>query len=233
MSIPVDLSRHRWYNALGRLAGASLKKLDHLIKVLDHEFPDPKVELDHKTPLQLLVATILSAQCTDERVNKVTPHLFKKYKTAKDYARADLAVLEQEVRSTGFYKNKAKNIIGCCRVLVEKHGGKIPQTMDELIELPGVWRKTANVILGNCFGQPAIVVDTHVRRVSLRLELTQSDDPDQIEKELERLFPKPLWTRVSHQLLLHGRYICKAQKPRCPECDLKPICGFFKKTQKA
>lgn len=203
-------------------------KLDHLIKVLDREFPDPKVELHCRTPLELLIATILSAQCTDERVNKVTPHLFKKYKSAKDYAKADTAVLEQEIRSTGFYKNKAKNIIGCCRALVEKHGGKIPDTMDELIELPGVWRKTAGVILGNCFGQPAIVVDTHVRRVSQRLELTRSDDPDEIEKDLGRLIPSRKWTRVSHQLLLHGRYICKAKTPRCSECELKPICGYYK-----
>jgi len=205
-----------------------MNKLDHLLKVLDHEFPDPKVELHHKTPLELLVATILSAQCTDERVNKVTPHLFKKYKTAKDYAKADPAVLEQEIRSTGFYKNKAKSIIGCCRVLVEKHNGRIPQTMEELVELPGVWRKTANVILGNCFGRPAIVVDTHVRRVSQRLALTRSDDPDEIEAELGRFIPEKKWSRVSLQLLLHGRYVCTAKKPNCPDCDLKPICGYFK-----
>jgi endonuclease-3 len=207
-----------------------LKKIDYLIKVLDREFPDPKVELRSSNPLELLVATILSAQCTDDRVNKVTPHLFKKYKSAKDYAKADPAVLEQEIRSTGFYKNKAKNIIGCCRVLVEKFGGKIPQTMDELIELPGVWRKTAGVIIGNCFGQPAIVVDTHVRRVSQRLGLTRSDDPDDIENDLGRLIPNKKWTRVSHQLLLHGRYICKAKTPRCSECELKPNCGYYKQT---
>ena len=205
-----------------------MKKLDHLLKVLDREFPDPKVELRSSNPLELLIATILSAQCTDERVNKVTPHLFKKYKTAKDYAGADPAVLEQEIRSTGFYKNKAKNIIGCCRALVEKHGGGIPDTMEELIELPGVWRKTAGVILGNCFGLPAIVVDTHVRRVSQRLELTESEDPDEIEGDLGRLIPRKSWTRVSHQLLLHGRYVCKAKNPHCPECKLKPICGHYK-----
>ena len=207
-----------------------MKKIDQLIKVLDREFPDPKVELHSSTPLELLIATILSAQCTDERVNKVTPHLFKKYKGAKDYAKADTAVLEQEIRSTGFYKNKTKSIIGCCRVLVEKHGGKIPDTMDELIELPGVWRKTAGVILGNCFGQPAIVVDTHVRRVSQRLGLTYSDDPDEIEKDLGRLIPNKKRTRVSHQLLLHGRYICKAKTPRCPDCELKPNCDYYKQT---
>ena len=205
-----------------------MKKLEHLIKVLDREFPDPKVELHYSSPLELLIATILSAQCTDERVNKVTPHLFKKYKSAKDYANADPAVFEQEIRSTGFYKNKTKSIIGCCRALVEKHGGKIPRTMEELIELPGVWRKTAGVILGNCFGQPVIVVDTHVRRVSQRLGLTRSDDPDEIEKDLGRLIPKKKWTRVSHQLLLHGRTICKAKTPRCSGCELKSICGYYK-----
>jgi endonuclease-3 len=211
----------------------SLKKIDYLTKVLDREFPDPQVELHYSNPLELLIATILSAQCTDDRVNKVTPHLFKKYKSAKDYAKTDPAVLEQEIRSTGFYKNKAKNIIGCCRALVEKHFGKIPDTMNELIELPGVWRKTAGVILGNCFGQPAIVVDTHVRRVSQRLELTRSDDPDEIENDLGRLIQNKKWTRVSHQLLLHGRYICKAKKPRCSECELKPICGYYKQIGRA
>lgn len=207
-----------------------MKKLDRLIKILDCEFPDPKVEIHSSNPLELLVATILSAQCTDERVNKVTPHLFKRYKTAKDYAKADPAVLEQEVRSTGFYRNKAKNIIGCCRVLVEKYSGKVPQTMEELTELPGVWRKTANVIRGTCFGLPAITVDTHVRRVSQRLDLTRSDDPDKIEDDLGRLIPKEKWTRVVQQLLLYGRYICKAKNPGCPECELKPICGYYKRT---
>ncbi|HET6465620.1 MAG TPA: endonuclease III [Nitrospiria bacterium] len=205
-----------------------MNKLDHLIKVLDREFPDPKVELRYKTPLELLIATILSAQCTDERVNKVTPHLFKKYKSAKDYAGADPAVLEQEVRSTGFYKNKAKNMIRCCQVLVEKHAGRVPQTMEELTALPGVGRKTANVLLGNSFGRPAIVVDTHVRRVSQRLGLTRSDDPDEIETELGRFIPEKKWSRVSLQLLLHGRYRCTAKKPDCPDCDLKPICSYFK-----
>jgi len=210
-----------------------MKKLVHLIKVLDREFPDPKVELHSSNPLELLIATILSAQCTDDRVNKVTPRLFKKYKSAKDYAKADPAVLEREIRSTGFYKNKAKNIIRCCQALVDKHGGRVPQTMEELIGLPGVWRKTANVILGNCFALPAIVVDTHVRRVSQRLGLTRSEDPDEIETELGRCIPEKKWTRVSLQLLLHGRYVCKAKNPLCPDCDLKPICSYFKQERGA
>lgn len=205
-----------------------MNKLAHLIKVLDREFPDPKVELNYRTPLELLIATILSAQCTDERVNKVTPHLFKKYKRASDYAKADPSILEGEIRSTGFYKNKAKSIIGCSRTLVEKHGGRVPDTMAELVSLPGVWRKTANVVLGNCFDRPAIVVDTHVRRVSQRLGLTRSENPDEVEIDLGRFIPEKKWTRLSLQLLLHGRYVCTAKTPRCPECDLKPICDYFK-----
>ena len=163
-------------------------KAQRLAQVLDREFPDPKVELRYSNPLELLIATILSAQCTDERVNKVTARLFKKYRTAKAYARADPAVLEQEIRPTGFFRNKARNIIGCCRALEERHGGRVPRSMEDLIKLPGVWRKTAGVILGNCFGVPAIVVDTHVRRVSRRLGLSRSDDPDEIEEDLARLF---------------------------------------------
>jgi endonuclease III len=198
-----------------------------LIKVLDREFPDPKVELYYTNPLELLIATILSAQCTDDRVNKVTPHLFKKYKSAKDYARADPGTLEQEIRSTGFYKNKTKSIIGCARALVEKYDGQVPRTLEELVSLPGVWRKTANVILGNVFGRPVIVVDTHVRRVSQRLGLTRSEDPDEIETELGRFIPEKSWTRVSLQLLLHGRYICTARSPKCPDCGLKTVCAYY------
>jgi endonuclease III len=205
-------------------------KPDHLIKVLDREFPNPKVELHNSSPLELLIATILSAQCTDDRVNKVTPHLFKKYRTAKDYVRADPAVLEQEIRSTGFYKNKTKSIIGCARALVEKYDGRVPRTLEELVSLPGVWRKTANVVLGTCFGRPAIVVDTHVRRVSQRLGLARSEDPDEIETELGRFIPEKKWTRVSLQLLLHGRYICTARSPRCPECGLKTVCAYYRQS---
>ena len=204
-----------------------MKKIDAVIKVLKREFPNPSVELHYSTPLELLMATILSAQCTDDRVNKVTPTLFRKYRTAGDYARADAGVLEQEIRSTGFYRNKAKNIISCCGMLVEKHGGEVPGTLEDLVSLPGVWRKTANVILGNCFGRPAIVVDTHVRRVSQRIGLARSDDPDRIEEELGAVCPRRLWTRLSHQLLLHGRYICRAKDPQCSVCGLSRICDYF------
>lgn len=199
---------------------------DRMMAVLDREFPAPKVELHFSNPLELLMATILSAQCTDDRVNRVTPGLFRKYRSAQDYAAALPAVLEGEIRSTGFYKNKARNIIACGRILVEKHGGGIPRTMEDLLELPGVGRKTANVVLGTGFGQPAIVVDTHVRRVSGRLGLTRSDDPGRIEEDLSRFFPRSAWTRVSLQLLLLGRRVCRARAPRCPDCGFRRVCPF-------
>lgn len=197
-----------------------------LLKLLDQEFPVPTVALRHETPLQLLVATILSAQCTDERVNQVTKSLFARYRTAADYARADPTVLEQDIRPTGFYKAKARNLIGCGKALVSRFGGKVPRTMEELVTLPGVGRKTANVILGNCFGVPAIVVDTHVKRVSRRLGLVDTDDPGKIEMALQRVLPKEGWTRGSHQLLLHGRHICQARVPKCHECRLYALCPW-------
>ncbi len=204
------------------------RNLTHLQAVLDREFPDPKSELRFSNPLELLVATILSAQCTDERVNRVTADLFRRYRTAEDYARADPAVLEAEIRPTGFFRVKAKNIIRCGRVLIDRHGGEVPATMESLVGLPGVWRKTASVILGNGFHRPAIVVDTHVRRVSMRVGLSDSDDPDRIEADLAGLIPQERWTRLSHQLLLHGRYICLARTPRCGECELRSVCRFYK-----
>ena len=197
-----------------------------LLARLDEEFPHPQTALHHTTTLQLLVATILSAQCTDERVNQVTKTLFVRYRTAQDYAHADTATLEREIRSTGFYKAKAKNLIQCGRALVERYGGQVPGTLEELVTLPGVGRKTANVVLGNCFGVPSIVVDTHVRRVSQRLGLVATDDPEKIELELQRVFPRACWTRGSHQLLLHGRHICTARLPKCPECRLNPLCPW-------
>jgi endonuclease-3 len=208
-----------------------MKKVQAILEYLEKQFKNRPIELDYSNPLELLVATILSAQCTDRRVNQVTPALFRKYKTAQDYARADQATLEREIRSTGFYRAKAKNIIRCCQQLVEKYNGQIPDTLEELITLPGVWRKTANVILGNYFGKPAIVVDTHVKRVSQRLGLTRSDDPDIIEENLARLLPRKHWTEGAHQLLLHGRYICKAKAPLCSECGLYRVCGWRQKTQ--
>lgn len=197
-----------------------------LFKLLDEEIQNPKVALQSATPLQLLVATILSAQCTDARVNQVTPGLFVRYRTAEDYANADPVILEKEIRSTGFYKAKARNLIRCGQVLVSRFEGQVPRTMDDLITLPGVGRKTANVILGNCFGVPAVVVDTHVKRVAQRLGLADTDDPEKVEVALQHLLPKASWTRGSHQLLLHGRHVCRARAPQCQACRLYTLCPW-------
>jgi endonuclease III len=206
--------------------GPSVKMASRLLKLLDEEITNPRVALHYKTPLQLLMATILSAQCTDERVNQVTKGLFARYRTAQDYANADQAVLEKEIRSTGFYKAKAKSLIRCGQALVSRFGGEVPRTMEELVTLPGVGRKTANVILGNCFGTPSVVVDTHVTRVTQRLGLVDTDDAEKIEIALQRLLPKSSWTRGSHQLLLHGRHICQARVPKCAECRIYALCPW-------
>lgn len=206
--------------------GRSVDMASRLLKLLNEEIPSPKVALHHKTPFQLLVATILSAQCTDERVNQVTRGLFAKYRTARDYAQADPSDLEKEIRSTGFYKAKTRSLIRCGQALIDRFDGQVPGTMDELVTLPGVGRKTANVILGNCFGAPAIVVDTHVKRVSQRLGLAKTDDPEKIEMALQRLLPKASWTRGSHQLLLHGRHVCRARAPQCHACRLYILCPW-------
>lgn len=197
-----------------------------LLQLLDEEIPNPKVALHCRTPLQLLVATILSAQCTDERVNQVTKGLFTTYRTAQDYAQADPSVLERAVRSTGFYKAKTRSLIRCGQALVARFDGRVPGTMDELITLPGVGRKTANVILGNCFGVPSVVVDTHVKRVAQRLGLAKTDDPEKIEIALQRALPKASWTKGSHQLLLHGRHVCRARAPQCQACRLYALCPW-------
>ena len=206
----VSLSNHEWARKI-----AALLKKTH---------PDAKCALNHRSPLQLLVATILSAQCTDVRVNKVTPALFKKYPTAAALAKAPLPQLEQMVRSTGFYRQKAKSIQRTAGELVKRFKGKVPRTLEELVTLPGVWRKTANVILGNCCGVPGIVVDTHVRRLSFRMGLTNQTDPDKIEADLMKLLPRKSWTFFSHTMIFHGRRICKAIKPSCPACPLNPLC---------
>ena len=192
-------------------------------------FPEAECELRHKNPLQLLVATILSAQCTDERVNRVTPQLFKKYKTARDFADADPEALQGEIRSTGFFRNKQKNIQGAAAMLVKKFGSKVPCTMDELLELPGVARKTANVVLGAAYGiADGVVVDTHVRRVSQRLGLTENDQPEKIERDLVRQLPRDRWILFSHQLIWLGRRVCQARKPRCEQCELSALCDYFR-----
>jgi endonuclease-3 len=187
------------------------------------------MELDHCSPWELLVATILSAQCTDQRVNQVTPSLFRRYRQPAELAAADLPALEQLIRSTGFFKNKARHLVACGKAVTERFGEQVPHTMDELITLPGVGRKTANVILGNAFGQPSIVVDTHVKRVAKRLGLTRSDNPDLVEQDLQQLVPKSQWTAVSQRLLLHGRYICLARKPQCCACPIYRHCPWKEK----
>lgn len=192
---------------------------------LRKEFPQPKTALLHENPFQLLIATILSAQCTDERVNIVTRDLFKKYTSPKHFAKADQTELEQDIRSTGFYRMKAKNVIACSKALVEKHGGKVPARMEDLVQLPGVGRKTANVVLGQAFGiSSGVVVDTHVHRLSQRLEFTKADTPEKIEQDLIELFPQKDWIDVGTVLILHGRKTCKARKPMCGECVLNDVC---------
>ena len=212
-----------------------MKKSETAAKVLDilqKEYPEARVTLDFKDPLQLLIATILAAQCTDERVNQVTGDLFKKYRKAEDYAKADLKRLEEQIRPTGFFRNKAKSIIGCCQELVRKFKGQVPQTLEELTSLPGVGRKTANIILGNAFGQQAIAVDTHVKRVTHRLGWAKSDDPDKIEFELMEVIPRSRWTLGCHQIVFHGRRVCMAKKPKCSICPVNKLCPKVGVTQK-
>ena len=195
-----------------------------IIGGLKKAYPDAKIALDFGNPLELLVATILSAQCTDERVNQVTPALFKKYRTARDYAQAVPAVLEEEVRSTGFYRAKTRSILAMAKALLEHHGGQVPKSREALVELPGVGLKTANVLLGNAFGQQAIAVDTHVFRVSQRLALARSDDPDEIHDQLADVLPEKEWTLTTHLVQAHGRRCCFARKPLCPACPVRALC---------
>lgn len=196
-----------------------------ILTALQRTYPEAHCELRYSNPLELLIATILSAQCTDARVNEVTRTLFQRYRTAADYAAAPLSELEEAIRPTGFYRNKARNIQACCRALVEKHGGQVPHTMEALTALDGVGRKTANVVLGNAFGiNEGIVVDTHVRRVAQRLGLTRQTNPEKIEQELMQQVPRDSWTQFSHWLIWHGRRRCYARKPDCPNCELRPWC---------
>ena len=196
-----------------------------IISLLEKAHPDATIALRYTNPLELLISTILSAQATDEQINKITPKLFKKYKTAEDYADANLEELQQDIRSSGFYRNKAKNIKNCCKMLVEKYGSQVPRTMEELVELPGVARKTANIVLTNAFGVvEGIAVDTHVRRLAQRLGLSDTDDPVKIEMELMQILPKENWERISDLLIFHGRRVCFARKPNCGGCVLNKIC---------
>lgn len=201
-------------------------KISKIIQLLQKEYPEAKTALEFSNPLEILVATILSAQCTDERVNKVTSPLFKKYKTVDDYANADIKKFEQEIKSTGFYKMKAKNIINAAKMIKEKFSGKIPDNMEDLLKLPGVARKTANVVLNNAYGKvEGIVVDTHVRRLSYRIGLTKNTDPPKIEQDLMKIVPKDKWLVFPYLLINHGRKICTARKPLCEKCVIKKYCA--------
>ncbi len=197
----------------------------HILKILKKLYPDVKCALEHETPLQLLISTILSAQCTDKRVNMVTPFLFQKYKNAKEFACAKREELEEMIRTTGFFRSKAKSIQETCRQISNEFHGEVPQTMEQLTKLRGVGRKTANVVLGTAFGKnDGVVVDTHVGRISRRLGLTKQKDPEKVERDLMKQIPRKEWTMFSHRLIWHGRKVCKALKPNCPECGLAGVC---------
>jgi endonuclease-3 len=195
-----------------------------VVKTLAREYPDARCSLDYETPLQLLIATILSAQCTDERVNLVTPALFAKYPNAAAFARAKPEELERMIQSTGFFRNKAKSILGCCKAIVEEHGGEVPSTLEELVALPGVGRKTANVVLGNTYQVPGLVVDTHVLRLSRRMGLTKQKTPEKVERDLMKIIPKKEWVAFGHRMIYHGRKVCQAVRPKCEECALQSFC---------
>jgi endonuclease-3 len=209
----------------------SPERVGEILKRLDQTYPDVTCALTHKDPWELLVATILSAQSTDVRVNMVTPELFRKYPTVQDFARLEPAQLESDVRSTGFFRNKSRSVVGAAKRIVNEFGGKVPETMDELLTLPGVARKTANVVLGTWFRKAeGVVVDTHVHRISRRLELTKNDDPKKIEEDLMRVIPRDKWILFSHQIIWHGRKLCLARSPKCAECPLENICHAEDKT---
>ncbi|MCK4947735.1 MAG: endonuclease III [Candidatus Aureabacteria bacterium] len=205
-------------------------KADKVYKLLLKEYPDAKTALNFKKPFQLLIATILSAQCTDVRVNKVTPALFKKYPSIAAFAGAKQPELEQEIRSTGFFRNKAKNVIACCKEIVENFQAEVPSTMEELKGLPGIGRKTANVVLGNAFAIPGIAVDTHVLRLTNRIGLSKNKNPVKIEFDIMKIIDKNKWTMMSHFLISHGRNICKARKPLCDKCIIEKLCSYKGKT---
>ena len=202
----------------------AVKRVKKIYPVLEKAYPEAKIALDFSTPLELLIATILSAQCTDVRVNIVTKDLFKKYKGPRDWADADVKQIEADIRSTGFFRNKALNIQKACTILIERFGGKVPSTMEELVSLNGVGRKTANVVLGNAFGVPGIACDTHVIRLSRRLQLSENSDPVKLEHDLAEIVPKKDWTQFSHLLIFHGRNVCKARKPACEKCVISKYC---------
>jgi endonuclease-3 len=214
-----------------RAAGTNPQRVSAILQKLDEAYPNVTCALMHQNPVQLLISTILSAQCTDETVNKVTKTLFVKYRTPKDFAHANPVELEQDIRPTGFFRNKTKSIMGAGKKIAEEFGGEVPRTMDELLTLPGVARKTANVVLGTAFGiAVGVVVDTHVTRLSNRLDLSRNSDPKKIEQDLIQIIPQDKWVLFSHQLIWHGRKVCQARKPKCAECNLESLCYAKDKT---
>jgi endonuclease-3 len=219
-------------NASGKTPkGTAPKRVAAILAKLDEAYPNATCELKHESPFQLLVSTILSAQCTDVRVNQVTESLFKKYTSPEAFAYATPSELEKEIRPTGFFRNKTKSIMGASRAIVEQFGGQVPRTMDEILTLPGVARKTGNVVLGTAYGLASgVVVDTHVLRLSRRLDLTRHEEPKKVEEDLLKIIPKEKWISFSHQLIWHGRRVCVARKPKCVECNLEPLCYSKDKT---
>src|SRR5579864_7657271 len=208
-----------------RAAGTAPRRVAAILAKLNEAYPNATCELNHKNAFELLIATILSAQCTDVRVNQVTQTLFPKYPDAKAFAYATPGELEQEIRHTGFFRNKTKSVMGASKGILENFGGEVPRTMEEILTLPGVARKTANVVLGTAYGIPSgIVVDTHVQRIANRLDLTRNEDPKKIEQDLMQVIPKDKWILFSHQIIWHGRRVCQARKPKCVECNLESLC---------
>ena len=206
------------------------ERVTNILKILDEIYPVVKCSLNYTTSVEMLIATQLSAQCTDARVNIVTEKLFKRYKSVYDFAKADLGELEEYIKSAGFYKNKAKNIKACCQRLIDAYNGEVPDSMEELLTLPGTGRKTANLVLGDIFKKPAVVVDTHCMRLSNRIGLTAKKEPEKIEFELKKLIPPERQLKFSHQLVQHGRVRCSARKPDCSGCELKEYCKYFEKS---
>lgn len=214
-----------------KTAAERKERVAKILETLDRMYPGATCALSHRTPWELLVATILSAQCTDKRVNEVTPGLFAKYPTVADFAHASQEEMAEDIRSTGFFNNKAKSVIGAARKVLSDFGGVVPKTMEEMLSIPGAARKTANVVLGTAYGIPAgVVVDTHVQRIAQRLDLTRNTEPVKIEQDLMKTIPKDRWISFSHQVILHGRALCVARKPKCAECDLYLLCYAPDKT---
>lgn len=207
------------------------EKVTRITEVFDILYPLAECSLIYDNPLQLLLSTQMAAQCTDARVNIVAKSLYAKYKTAEDFAKADIIELEEDIKSTGFYRNKAKNIIACCKILIEKYNGKIPDNMEELLELPGVGRKTANLVLYEIYGIQGVIVDTHAKRLSNRIGLSKNEDPEKIEYDLQKIVPKLRWASFCHQLVSHGREVCNARKTKCHCCEIRHFCNYYSKLE--